>query len=220
MHTTKKSVAIALLCFSSFAPLAAQEAQIDSLIALGKAHLEAGTQDKAITALNEAVSLVPDRIQTYLTVGDTYLNAGHLNQAMKAYQEALALNDASPEAQTGIAEVHYRKASGGITSIYHARKAVSTARRATRLNPDYAPAYITLGRAYIRLNENYTAAAGPLSLRSNANPTTPKSPTFWGMPISNWPAMQTAPSATPEWYWTQPPSNAWNAIWKLPVSCP
>ncbi len=174
MHTTKKSVAIALLCFISFTPLAAQEAQIDSLIALGKAHFEVGNQDKAITALNEAVSRVPHRIQTYLTVGDIYLNAGHLNQAMKAYQEALDLNDASPEAQTGIAEVHYRKASGGITSIYHARRAVSTARRATRLNPDYAPAYITLGRAYIRLNENYTAAARAFVAALERQPDNPE----------------------------------------------
>ena len=84
MHTTKKSVAIALLYFIFFTPLSAQEAQIDSLIALGKAHLEGGNQDKAITVLNEALSLAPHRTQTFLTVGDTYLNAGYLNHAMKA----------------------------------------------------------------------------------------------------------------------------------------
>ena len=93
---------------------------------------------------------------------------------MKAFKEALKLNDASPEAQTGIAEIHYKKASGGIMAVYHARKAVSAARRATRLDPTYAPAYILLGRAYIRLNENHTAASRAFAQALTHQPDNPE----------------------------------------------
>ncbi len=174
MNTALKCVAPALLCFLLSATLAAQEAQIDSLIAQGQAAFEANKKDQAIKALTAAIKQNPDNIQTYLAVARIYIKAEYLNHAMKAFKEALKLNDASPEAQTGIAEIYYKKASGGIMAVYHARKAVSAARRATRLDPTYASAYVLLGRAYIRLNENHTAASRAFAQALTHQPDNPE----------------------------------------------
>ncbi len=174
MNIALKFFACAVVCLLASARLSARDAPIDSLIVQGKAAFEANKKDKAIRALTAAAKRNPDRIQTHLAIGRIYFDAGYIDHAMKAFKEALDLNDASPEAQTGIAEVHYKKASSGIMAAYHARKAVGAARRATRLDLAYAPAYLLLGRAYIRLNENHAAASRAFAQALTHQPDNPE----------------------------------------------
>ena len=147
-----------LVCALSSSAVADQDGRVDSLTALGQSHLEAGKADRAIQILNEALQLDAERVRTHLLLGRAYLVSGGLDKALEAFENALERDAALAEAQAGIAEVHYRQASGEAGSMSHARKAVSAARRATRLDPTYAPAYLLLARTYIRLNQNYAAA--------------------------------------------------------------
>ena len=155
-----RQIAIALgliLCLVQIVP-ANQNAVRDSLIALGKAQYQAKEDKKAMEHLKAALEQDPEGIETLIAVGNAYFDIGQLDHAMRAYKDAMEINAASAPAQMGIARIHYRRAAGGFLAVRNARKAVSEARRATRMDPNYAPAYILLGKSYERLNENYAAA--------------------------------------------------------------
>ncbi len=155
-----RQMAIALgliLCLVQILP-ANQNAVRDSLITLGKTQHQARETKRAMEHLKAALEQDPEGIETLIAVGNAYFDIGQLDHAMRAYKDAMEINAASAPAQTGIARIHYRRAAGGFLAVRNARKAVSEARRATRMDPDYAPAYILLGKSYERLNENYSAA--------------------------------------------------------------
>jgi GWxTD domain-containing protein len=143
---------------------------VDSLLTLSQSQLESGEGEEAVRLLETALKLEPDGVRIHLLLGHAYLQGGKTNRALDAYREALEWDAASAEAQTGIAEVHYRKARGLVRSMHHARKAVSEARRATRLDPAYVPAYLLLGRSYEQLNENYVAAVRAYSVALEREP--------------------------------------------------
>ncbi len=146
-----------ILCFFHVVP-ADQSAVRDSLIALAKAEHRARENKKAIAHLKEALEVDAEGVETSIAVGDAYFDIGQLDRAMRAYRDAMDIDAASARAQSGMARIHYRRAAGGFFAVRNARKAVSLSRRATRLDPDYAPAHILLGKSYERLNENYAAA--------------------------------------------------------------
>lgn len=144
-------------CLISPQANAAPDAQMDSLIALAKAQYQAREEKKAIDYLKAALKLDPEGIETLIAVGNAYFDIAQLDHAMRAYKNAMEIYDASAPAQTGIARIYYLRAAGGFMAMRNARKAVSEARRATRLDSQYAPAYILLGKSYERLNQNNAA---------------------------------------------------------------
>ena len=152
------TIALGLIfCLIQIVP-ANQNAVRDSLIALGKAQYQAKEDKKAMAHLKAALEQDPEGIETLIAVGNAYFDIGQQDHAMRTYKDAMEINAASAPAQLGIARIHYRRAAGGFLAVRNARKAVSEARRATRMDPNYAPAYILLGKSYERLNENYAAA--------------------------------------------------------------
>ena len=108
---------------------AAPDAQVDSLIALGKAQYQAREEKKAIEHLKAALKLDPEGVETLVAVGNAYFEIGQLDRAMRAHKDAMEIDDASAPAQTSIARIYYRRAAGGFLAMRNARKAVSEARR-------------------------------------------------------------------------------------------
>lgn len=134
--------------------LASDDARIDSLCAAGATRLQAKDPKAAAALFKQAIAFNPDRARTHLLIGRACLQAGDPDRAVRAFKTALNLDAASAEAQAGVGEAYYLEAATGFKATLYARRAISAARRATQLDPDYAPAYLLLGRCYERFDED------------------------------------------------------------------
>ena len=149
---------ILLLLLFLFLPTPLCAGLVDSLLTRAEAMLDAGHPEDALRPLREALKENPDHLSALLLLGRAHFDSGDLNPAQRAFEKALDIYASSAVAQTGIATIHLRKAFGWTLSTNHLRQAVSAAHRATRMDPEYAPAYIALGRGYEALNENFAGA--------------------------------------------------------------
>ncbi|OGG45970.1 MAG: hypothetical protein A3F84_01210 [Candidatus Handelsmanbacteria bacterium RIFCSPLOWO2_12_FULL_64_10] len=149
---------LAVLLLLPLPALASDDARTDSLCAAGAARLRAKDPRAAADLFKQAVALNPDRARTHLLIGRAYLGGGDPDRAVKAFKTALAIDAASAEAQAGVGEAYYLEAATGFKATLYARRATSAARRATQLDPDYAPAYLLLGRCHERFDEDLVKA--------------------------------------------------------------
>jgi len=98
----------------------------------------------SIDALNIALDLDPDHLQSLVAVGDAYLKLGDLSEAQAGYFRALRFRAEYPAAIDGLARVYESQAEE--------EKAIEYFLRAISSNRGYAPAYTHLGDLYLRMN--------------------------------------------------------------------
>jgi GWxTD domain-containing protein len=80
--------------------------------------------------------------------------------AEKAFLQALKYDQTLPAAHVGLGLVFAEGPSRGVTAFVAFRKAVGAAKRATKLDSTYAPAYRLLGELYERFQEDHEKATG------------------------------------------------------------
>jgi len=97
---------------------------------------------ESLDALNIALDLDPDHLQSLVALGDAYLKLGDLAEAEAGYFRALKFRPEFPAALDGLARVRESRAE------YDA--AVELFRRAIASNRGFAPAYTNLGDLYLR----------------------------------------------------------------------
>jgi len=99
----------------------------------------------ALEALNIALDLDPDHLQSLVAVGDAYLKLGDISEAQASYYSALKYR---PE---------YAAALDGLARIYEAQaendQAIDYFLRAISSNRGFAPAYTHLGDLYLRVKK-------------------------------------------------------------------
>ena len=112
---------------------------------LGLALIADRRYHEALDALNIALDLDPDHLQSLTALGDAYLKLGDLAEAEAGYFRALKFRPDYPAALDGLARVSESRAEFD--------KAIELYRRAIASNRGYAPAYTNLGDLYLRQNK-------------------------------------------------------------------
>jgi tetratricopeptide (TPR) repeat protein len=125
--------------------IASPTSQVLSWFQLGSQMLQAGKNEKAVSAFLEVVRLEPDNAYAWNDLGLAYDDLRQYNQAIHAYQEAIRLKpeDASAWNNLGLVYNHLRQYDQAI----HAHQ------EAIRLKPEDASAWSNLGIAYSDLHQ-------------------------------------------------------------------
>lgn len=121
-------------------------------LALGIAQLTYGQNVEAENSFKQSLTLDAKLVPALAYLGMTYSERGAYEKAISFYEQALALN---PQ----LAALHYLVAETILkSSDADTTRAEKYLKRATELDPNLAPAYLTWGRLYVRTNR-YTEAA-------------------------------------------------------------
>ncbi len=121
-------------------------------LALGIAQLTYGQNAEAENSFKQSLTLDAKLVPALAYLGMTYSERGAYDKAVSFYEQALALN---PQ----LAALHYLVAETILKSeTADTTRAEKYLRRATELDPNLAPAYLTWGRLYVRTNRYDEAA--------------------------------------------------------------
>ena len=91
---------------------------VDAWNNLGHALLQIGASDKAITALEQALTLKDDFAEAHNNLGNAYRDCGRFEAAKRHYLKALELKPILTEAQFNLAELHrYRPDDAELTRL-------------------------------------------------------------------------------------------------------
>ena len=151
---------------SGGSPAAAQAAselspaESDSLTALEARRLRAREDSVAIASLTRLIEAHPDSARLISRLGYAYLKAEDFDAAEKAFKTAIKLGKRLPEAYVGLGLVYVEQPSSGVTALYGYRRALGQAKRATKIDSTYAPAYRLLGEVHERFQEDHDKAIG------------------------------------------------------------
>jgi Tfp pilus assembly protein PilF len=127
-------------------------------LALGIAQLTHGQNVEAENSFKQSLTLDAKLVPALAYLGMTYSERGAYEKAISFYEQALALN---PQ----LAALHYLVAETLLkSSDADTTRAEKYLRRATELDLNLAPAYLTWGKLYVRTNRY--AEAAPLLQRA------------------------------------------------------
>lgn len=121
-------------------------------LALGIAQFTHGKNVEAEESFKRSLALDPKSVPALAYLGVTYAERGEYAKAIGFYEQAIALN-----AQIGA--LHYLAAETMLkTSNPDTTRAEKHLRRATELDPNLAPAYLSWGKLHVRANRYREAA--------------------------------------------------------------
>ena len=122
-------------------------------LALGIAQLTYGQNPEAENSFKQSLAFDAKLVPALAYLGMTYSERGAYEKAIDFYQQAIALNGQ-------LASLHYLVAETILKSeAADTTRAEKYLRRATELDPNLAPAYLTWGRLYARTNRYDEAAS-------------------------------------------------------------
>ena len=121
-------------------------------LALGIAQLTYGQNAEAESSFKQSLTLDAKLVPALAYLGMTYSERGAYDKAIDFYQQAIALNGQLAALHYLVAETMLKSSDADTT------RAEKYLRRATELDPNLAPAYLTWGRLYARTNRYDEAA--------------------------------------------------------------
>ncbi len=154
-------------CASCIAlPLLAEEDEVpqqdkivrNTLFALGQRQIQAGEINEAMATLQRILKLFPEDAHVYSQLGYIYLKRKEYKEAEGAFKTAKKFDKSLVEAYVGLGLTYAETPTRGLQSYYNFRRAIREAKRATKLDPNYGPAYRLLGEVYERFEEDHTRA--------------------------------------------------------------
>jgi Tfp pilus assembly protein PilF len=136
-------------------------------LALGIAQLTHGDNAEAEDSFRRSLAVDAKLVPALAYLGTTYAERGAYEKAISFYEQAIALN---PQ----LAALHYLVADTTLKmSNPDTTRAEKYLKRATELDPNLAPAYLTWGRLYARANR-YSEAAPLLERAVSLQPDLPE----------------------------------------------
>jgi uncharacterized protein (TIGR02466 family) len=117
----------------------ANPASADLLLALARLESDHGDSDNAVSALEDAARISPDRIEVWVALGDASLAGQRFQSAVNAYQRALNLDPGIPELAARL--------GAALQSAGQAEEAVDCYRTALEGSPESALLHYNLGTA-------------------------------------------------------------------------
>ena len=174
------------------APLAAQEEGVadestktpayrNTMLALGERQFKAGEINEALETFQSLVVDFPDDAHLYTRLGYVLLKRDDFKEAEDAFRIAKELDKNRVEAYVGLGLVLAEKPTRGIESLYNFRRAIAEAKRATKINPNYGPAYRLLGEVYERFEEDHTRALSYYAKYIELEPDNPEGLYYFGL---------------------------------------
>lgn len=146
----------AALCILSLEQAAAD--QRDSLLTLGQRYLREGRADTAVATFSDLTKAFPKDAHIQSRLGYAYLKNRDFEKAETAFKTAKRLDQNLAEAYVGLGLVYAERPASGLSAYSNFRKAVGEAKRATKLDSTYGPAYRLLGELYERFQEDHQKA--------------------------------------------------------------
>ena len=137
---------------------AAFRAHRNILIALGERQMQADELNEAIETFARLTESYPEDAYIFTRLGMAYLKKEAFDEAEEAFVKAKSLNKNLPDAYVGLGLVYAESPARGVSAYYNFRRAVGEAKRATKIDPTYGPAYRLLGEAYERFQEDHERA--------------------------------------------------------------
>ena len=157
-----------VVCCASFValPLFAEEDEApqqdkvgrNTLFALGQRQIQAGEINEAMATLQRILKRFPEDAHVYSQIGYIYLKRKEFKEAEGAFKTAKKFDKSLVEAYVGLGLTYAETPTRGLQSYYNFYRAIREAKRATKLDPNYGPAYRLLGEVYERFQEDHNKA--------------------------------------------------------------
>jgi len=120
-----------------------QSQDVEELVNSGRASLEAGNYDEAVSTLEEAVEQAPNNRDAHFLLGQAYNQNGELSKAVDAYRKVLEIEPESAAAHHNLGVTYYQ--------LQDLRAAMDQFEKALEIDPDDADTHYQLGAAYLTL---------------------------------------------------------------------
>ena len=126
---------------------------VDEIIESGRAYLESGEYDKAISELESAVERAADDSDTRFLLGQAYNQDGQLEKAADEFRKVLELNPESAAAHHNLGVTYYQ--------LQDLRSAINEFETALQIDSDDPDTHYQLGATYLTLalSESASTAA-------------------------------------------------------------
>ncbi len=153
----------------------------NTLLALGDRQLDSGQMNEALETFAVLVNRFPDDPVLFTRIGHVYLKKQEWDLAQESFVRAKELDKEMVEAYVGLGLVYAESPAKGMSAYYNFRRAVAEAKRATKLDPNYGPAYRLLGEAYERFQEEHEKAVGYFMRYIELEPDNPDGLFYFGL---------------------------------------
>ncbi|MCH2665941.1 GWxTD domain-containing protein, partial [bacterium] len=153
----------------------------NTLLALGDRQLKSGQMNEALDTFTQLLERLPNDAIVYTRIGHVYLKKQEWDLAKESFETAQNLDKTLVEAYVGLGLVYAESPAKGMSAYYNFRKAVGEAKRATKLDPNYGPAYRLLGEAYERFQEEHEKAVGYFMRYIELEPDNPDGLFYFGL---------------------------------------
>ena len=109
----------------------------NTMFALGQRQIQAGEINEAMATLQRVLELFPEDAYVYSQLGYIYLKRKEYKEAEGAFKTAKKFDKSLVEAYVGLGLTYAESPTRGMQSYYNFRRAISEAKRATKLDPNY-----------------------------------------------------------------------------------
>lgn len=193
MKVYRNSLLFILLgCLMMAVPLAAQESETpeetpktqayrNTMLALGERQFRGGELNEALETFQSLVADFPEDAHLHTRLGYVLLKRDAFKEAEATFQMAKELDKNMVEAYVGLGLTYAEKPTRGIQSLYNFRRAIAEAKRATKINPNYGPAYRLLGEVYERFEEDHARALSYYLKYVELEPDNPEGLYYFGL---------------------------------------
>ena len=153
----------------------------DSLLAFGERQLRADELNEAIETFARLVELHPEDAYLLTRLGTAYARKGEFEEAEERFKAAKKLDENLAAAYVGLGLVYAERPAKGLSAYYNFRRAVGEAKRATKIDPSYGPAYRLLGEAYERFQDDHEKALRYYAKYIELEPDNPDGLYYFGL---------------------------------------
>ena len=131
--------------------------------------------------LQRILELFPEDAHVYSQLGYIYLKRKEYKEAEVAFKRAKKLDKSLVEAYVGLGLTYAEAPTRGMQSYYNFRRAIREAKRASKLDPNYGPAYRLLGEVYERFQEDHNKAMQYYQKYVELEPDNPEGLYYYGL---------------------------------------
>ncbi len=120
-----------------------EEVAVKDLVESGKAHMEAGEYEEAVTALEEASETQPDDEDAHFFLGQAYNQSGDYLKAADEFRKVLEIDPQSAAAHHNLGVTYFQ--------LQDLQNAIAEFQAALEIDPDDPDTHYQLGAAYLVL---------------------------------------------------------------------
>ncbi len=153
----------------------------NTLLALGERQLKAGETNAALNTFKKLVVAFPEDAYIQNRLGYVHLKRKEFKEAEVVFKTAQKLDRDLVEAYVGLGLTYAEAPTRGMQSYYNFRRAIAEAKRATKLKPNYGPAYRLLGEVYERFQEDHKRALSYYLKYVELEPNNPEGLYYFGL---------------------------------------